>query len=150
MSRLLIVHHTPSPHCAEMLEAVVAGASDPEIVGVEVLRRPALTVSPVEMLEADGYLLGSPVNLGYLSGALKHAFDQSYYPLLDASRGRPFGAYLHGNEGAEGAERALASITTGLGWLRAADIVTVSGKPTKADLEACWNLGATVAAQLID
>jgi len=24
------------------------------------------------------------------------------------------------------------------------------GKPTKADVEACWNLGATVAAQLMD
>ena len=77
MKRLLIVHHTPSPHCAEMLEAVLAGASDPEITGVEVVSRPALTVSPVEMLAADGYLLGSPVNLGYISGALKHAFDQS-------------------------------------------------------------------------
>ena len=57
---LLIVHHTPSPHCQEMFEAVVAGATDPEIEGVEVVRRPALTVSPVEMLEADGYLLGTP------------------------------------------------------------------------------------------
>lgn len=150
MSRLLIVHHTPSPHCAAMLEAVVAGATDPEIVGVEVVRRPALTVSPVEMLEADGYLLGSPVNLGYLSGGLKHAFDQSYYPLLDSSRGRPFGAYLHGNEGTEGAERALASITSGLGWLQVTETVVVSGKPGKAELEACWNLGATVAAALMD
>ena len=148
--RLLIVHHTPSPHCAEMFEAVLAGATDPSIVGVEVLRRPALSVSPMEMLEADGYLLGSPVNLGYLSGGLKHAFDVSYYPLLDSSRGRPFGAYLHGNEGTEGAERALASITTGLGWLQAAETVVVSGKPGKAELEACWNLGATVAAVLMD
>ena len=150
MSTLLIVHHTPSPHCQEMLEAVVAGASAPEIVGVEVVRRPALTVSPVEMLEADGYLLGSPVNLGYLSGALKHAFDVSYYPLLDGSRGRPFGAYLHGNEGTEGAERALASITSGLGWLKVAETVVVSGKPGKAEREACWNLGATVAAALME
>jgi hypothetical protein len=55
-----------------MFEAVVAGATDPEIEGVEVVRRPALTVSPVEFLEADGYLLGSPANLGYISGALKH------------------------------------------------------------------------------
>jgi multimeric flavodoxin WrbA len=149
MRRLLIVHHTPSPHCQEMLEAVVAGATDPDIVGVEVVHRPALTVSPVEMLEADGYLLGTPANLGYISGALKHAFDQSYYPLLDISRGRPFGAYLHGNEGTEGAEGALASITTGLGWVKAADHVVASGKPSKADLEACWNLGATVAAYLI-
>ena len=128
---------------------MLAGATDPEIEGVEVARRPALTVSPIEMLEADGYLLGTPVNLGYLSGAMKHAFDQSYYQLLDSTRGRPFGVWLHGNEGTEGAERALAGITTGLGWEQAADTVIVSGKPTKADLEACWNLGATVAAQLM-
>ncbi|KRE31878.1 flavodoxin [Mycobacterium sp. Soil538] len=150
MSRtLLIVHHTPSPHCHEMLDAVIAGATDPEIVGVDVLRRPALTVSPVEMLQADGYLLGSPANLGYISGALKHAFDQSYYQLLDSTRGRPFGLWLHGNEGTEGAERAVDGITAGLGWERAVETVVVSGKPTKADLEACWNLGATVAAQLM-
>ena len=72
MRTLLIVHHTPSPHCAEMFDAVVSGATDPDIVGVEVIRRPALTVSPAEMLAADGYLLGTPANLGYLSGALKH------------------------------------------------------------------------------
>lgn len=146
---LLIVHHTPSPHCQEMLEAAVAGATDPEIEGVEVIRRPALTVSPVEMLEADGYLLGSPVNLGYISGALKLAFDQSYYQLLDATRGRPFGLWLHGNEGTEGAERAVTAITTGLGWVKVADYVVVTGKPTKADVDACWNLAATVAAHLM-
>ena len=150
MKRLLIVHHTPSPHCQEMFEAVLSGATDPDIEGIEVVRRPALTCSPVDMLDADGYLLGTPANLGYISGALKHAFDQSYYQLLDSTRGRPFGVYLHGNEGVEGAERALAGITTGLGWVKAADTVVVSGKPSKADLEACWNLGATVAAQLME
>ncbi|NDJ87868.1 flavodoxin family protein [Mycolicibacter kumamotonensis] len=147
---LLIVHHTPSPHCQAMFEAVVSGASDPEIEGVEVVRRAALSVSPTDMLAADGYLLGSPANLGYLSGALKHAFDVCYYPILDSTRGRPFGLYLHGNEGTEGAERAVDSITTGLGWVKAADYVVVSGKPGKAELEACWELGATVAAQLMD
>lgn len=133
-----------------MFDAVLSGATDPEIRGVEVVRRPALTVSPVEMLEADGYLLGTPVNLGYVSGALKLAFDQSYYQLLDFTRGRPYGLWLHGNEGTEGAQRAVDGITGGLGWVKAADYVVVSGKPTKTDLEACWNLGATVAATLID
>jgi multimeric flavodoxin WrbA len=150
MPRLLIVHHTPSPHCQEMFEAVVAGATDPEIQGVEVVRRPALTVSTVEMLEADGYLLGSPANLGYISGALKHAFDECYYPCLDSTRGRPFGLWLHGNEGTEGAERAVAGITAGLGWVQAAETVVVMGKPSTADVEACWNLGATVAALLME
>jgi multimeric flavodoxin WrbA len=147
---LLIVHHTPSPHCQEMFEAVVSGATDPEIEGVEVIRRPALTVSPAEMLTADGYLLGSPANLGYMSGALKHAFDCAYYQLLDSTRGRPFGLYLHGNEGTEGAERGVMSITTGLGWAKAAETVVVSGRPDKDDLQACWELGATVAAQLME
>jgi len=132
-----------------MLDAVVAGATNPDLVGIEVLRRPALTVSTSEMLAADGYLLGTPANLGYISGALKHAFDCSYYPLLDSTRGRPFGVFIHGNEGTEGAERGLAAIIGGLGWLRVADNVVVSGKPDKSDLEACWNLGATVAAQLM-
>jgi len=148
--KLLLIHHTPSPYCQEMFEAVLAGATDPEIEGVQVLRRPALTCSAADMLDADGYLLGSPANLGYISGALKHAFDGAYYQILDSTRGRPFGLYLHGNEGTEGAERAVDGITTGLGWVKAAETVVVSGKPGKDDLEACWNLGATVAAQLME
>jgi len=146
---LLVVHHTPSPYVQEMFESVLSGATAPEIEGVEVVRRPALTVSPADMLQADGYLLGTPANLGYISGALKHAFDCAYYQILDSTRGRPFGLYLHGNEGTEGAERAVAAITTGLGWVKAAETVVVSGKPTKTDLEACWELGATVAATLM-
>lgn len=45
--------------------------------------------------------------------------------------------------------RAVESIATGLGWVRAAATVEVSCQPTKADLEACWELGATVAATLM-
>ncbi|WOC14439.1 hypothetical protein MP11Mi_35610 [Gordonia sp. MP11Mi] len=127
----------------------MSGATDPEIEGVEVVRRPALSVSTSDFLEADGYVLGSPVNLGYISGALKHAFDSSYYQILDAARGRPFGLYLHGNEGAEGAVNAVDRITAGLGWTKTVDYVIASNKPTKEQLEACWELGATVAAGLM-
>ncbi|HET9877196.1 MAG TPA: flavodoxin family protein [Mycobacterium sp.] len=149
MPRLLVVHHTPSPYMQEMFEAALSGAADPDIEGVQVVRRPALSVSPTDMLDADGYLLGSPANLGYLSGALKHAFDVCYYPILDSTGGRPFGLYLHGNQGTEGAERAVDSITTGLGWVKAADYVVVSGKPSKADLQSCYELGGTLAATLM-
>ncbi len=149
MTRLLIVHHTPSPHTQEMFEAVLSGATDPEIEGVEVVRRPALTVSPVEMLEADGYLLGTPANLGYISGALKHAFDCATTSCSTPPVGDRSALYLHGNEGTEGAERGIDAITTGLGWVKAAETVVVMGKPSKDDVEACWNLGATVAAQLM-
>lgn len=147
--RLLIVHHTPSPHCQAMFEAVISGATDPDIEGVEVVRRAALSVSASDFLDADGYVLGSPTNLGSMSGALKHAFDCSYYQILDSTRGRPFGLYLHGNEGTEGAVRDVDSITAGLGWTKAAEYVIASNKPSKDQLQACWELGATVAAGLM-
>ena len=60
--RLLIVHHTPSPALQAMFEAVVAGATTPEIEGVEVVRRAALSTTAVDVLEADGYLLGTADN----------------------------------------------------------------------------------------
>ncbi len=150
MPRLLIIHHTPSPHTQEMFEAVLAGATDPEIEGVEVVRRAALAVTPSDALGADGFLLGTPANLGYMSGALKVAFDLLYYPCLDSTRGRPYGLYVHGNEGTEGAQRSVESVTTGMGWVKAAEPVVVMGKPAKADLEKCWELGATVAATLME
>ena len=90
MRRLLIVHHTPSPAMQAMFESVVAGAGTDEIDGVEVVIRPALTAAAVDVLEADGYLLGTPANIGYMSGALKHFFDGIYYPCLEATRRRPY------------------------------------------------------------
>jgi multimeric flavodoxin WrbA len=150
MTRLLVVHHTPSPATQEMLEAVLAGARDDAIEGVEVVVRPALTASVTEALEADGYLLGTPANIGYISGALKHFFDTIYYPSLEATKGRPYAAYVHGNLGTEGAERAIDTITSGLGWRRIAPILTVAGAPSRADRDALVELGGTLAATLMD
>ncbi len=44
-----------------MFEAAVSGARTDEIEVVEVVIRPALTAAVVDVLEADGYLLGTPV-----------------------------------------------------------------------------------------
>ena len=148
MKRLLIVHHTPSPTLHAMYEAVRAGATTDEVKGVEVVTRPALAATPVDVLEADGYLLGTPVNLGYMSGALKHFFDLVYYPCIEETVRRPYGAYLHGNSDAAGALRALESITTGLRWRALRPPVVINGEPGRQDLEDCWELGATVAAEL--
>ena len=151
MSRLptlLIVHHTPSPAVHAMLDAVVEGASDDRIEGVEVVLRPALAATAVDVLAADGYLLGTPANLGYMSGALKHFFDQVYYPCLDACAGRPFGLFVHANNDTEGTVRSVEKIVTGLRWRQAAAPVCVVGEPSRQDLDACWELGAAVAAGL--
>jgi multimeric flavodoxin WrbA len=132
-----------------MLEAVLAGARDDAIEGVEVVVRPALTAGPVDALEADGYLLGTPANIGYISGALKHFFDAIYYPVLEATPGRPYAAYVHGNLGVDGAVRAIETITTGLGWKPVAPVLTVEGRLDKTAREALYELGGTTAATLM-
>lgn len=148
MATLLIVHHTASPALQAMFEAVVAGASTDEIEGVEVAVRPALTASAVDVLTADGYLLGTPANIGYMSGALKHFFDGIYYPCLAATKRRPYALYVHGNSDTTGAVRAVESITSGLSWRRARPPLCVMGPPSATELEECWELGAVMAAEL--
>ena len=148
MPRLLIVHHTPSPALQAMLEAVVAGARDPELEGIDVAVAPALAATASDVLAADGFLLGTPANIGYMSGALKHFFDQVYYPCLGAKEGAPYGLYVHGDNNTAGAVRAVKSIATGLGWAEVVNPVAAVG-PVGRDVERqCYELGATVAANL--
>ena len=75
MARLLVVHHSPTHSVQELTDAVIAGANDDAIEGVEVVVRPALEATADDVLAADGYLLGTTANFGYMSGALKHFFD---------------------------------------------------------------------------
>jgi multimeric flavodoxin WrbA len=149
VARLLVVHHTPSPSAQAMLEAVVAGARDPEISGVEVIITPALAATVPDVLAADGFVLGTPANIGYMSGALKHFFDQIYYPCLQAKIGAPYGLYVHGASDTTGAVRAVASIAKGLGWEEVVKPAVATG-PVGKDAEGqCYELGATVAANLL-
>jgi multimeric flavodoxin WrbA len=148
VARLLVVHHTSSPSLHSMFEAVRSGASDDRIEGVEVVTKAALEATALDVLGADAYVLGTPANLGYMSGALKHFFDQIYYPCLESTAGRPYGVYVHGNSDTEGALRAIEKVVTGLDWQRVQAPVCVIGDPDRAALDACWELGAAVAAGL--
>ena len=148
MPRLLIVHHTPSPALQAMLEAVTAGARDPDLTGVDVAVVPALAAVVPDVLAADGFVLGTPANIGYMSGALKHFFDQVYYPCLQAKPRAPYGLYVHGDNDTAGAVRAVESIATGLSWAQVVKPVTATGPVGKDVTQRCYELGATVAANL--
>ena len=112
---LLVVHHTTSPSLQAMLEAVLDGAQTEEIEDVDVRVRPALAATAVDVLSADAFLLGTSANIGYMSGALKHFFDQIYYPCLTAKVGAGYGVYIHGASDTGGALRAIESICEGHG-----------------------------------
>lgn len=159
--RLLVVHHSPTRSMQSLTDAVLAGATDPQLEGVEVLLRPALEATAADVLAADGYVLGTTANFGYMSGALKHFFDTTFLHIggsldehgaADESAGvtarRPFGLYVHGRYDTTGAVRSVLSITGALGWRQAAATLAALGDVDEDALEAAYELGATVAAQL--
>src|SRR3954462_1740468 len=135
MPTLLVVHHTTSPALHSLYEAGMAGATDDRIEGVTGIATPAWTAAAVDVLVADAYVVGTPANLGYMSGALKPFFDQIYYPCLDASARRPYGLYVHGNSDTGGTVRGIETIVTGLKWQAAQAHVLVTGEPGREDLD---------------
>ncbi|GAB4006447.1 flavodoxin family protein [Nocardioides ultimimeridianus] len=161
MTRLLVVHHSPSRSMQALLEQVVAGAGDEAIEGVEVVVRPALEATADDVLAADGYLLGTTANFGYMSGALKHFFDSTFLAVggaLDDSggaeagrgetSGRPYGLWLHGRYDLTGAVRSVQSIVGALGWKQGYDVLGVIGDVDERAREGAYELGATIAALL--
>ena len=150
MTTLLVVHHTPSPATREVLEAVLGGARDPEITGVDVVVRPALAATVPDALAADGFLFGTTANFGYMSGALKHFFDTVYYPILDHVAGRPYGLWVHGNNDTAGATASVGRLTAGLSLARVADVLEVTGGVDAAVRARAYELGGTLAATLMN
>ncbi|GAB3787067.1 flavodoxin family protein [Nocardioides ungokensis] len=159
MPRLLIVHHSPTPLVRALTDAVVAGAHDDAIEDVEVVVRPALEASAADVLAADGYLLGTTANFGYMSGALKHFFDTIFLEAGgaltdDGSAGsvgggkRPYGLWVHGRYDTTGAVRSVQSIVGALPWRQAAEVLEVLGDVGEQERAAAYELGGTLAALL--
>lgn len=148
MARLLVVQHTPTPRLVQVADAVLAGANDPDIEGVEVVVQAALETTIEDVLAADGYVLGTSANLGYISGALKHFFDTVYNDVREPTAKRPFSYWIRGGYDTIGAERAMESITTGLQWTQAAPPLVFTGD-VEPHLAAATELGATMAALLM-
>ena len=159
MARLLVVHHSPTATMRRLTDAVLAGASYEEIEDVEVVVRPALEATAEDVLAADGYLLGTTANFGYMSGALKHFFDSTFLQVGGAlsdtgsadessgrTSGRPFGLYVHGRYDTTGAVRSVMAIVTALGWRQSADVLEVMGDLTEPLLESAYELGGTLSA----
>ena len=141
----------------------MAGANDPAIADVEVRAVPALEATAEDVVAADGYLLGTSANFGYMSGGLKHFFDSTFLAIggaLDESGGagasagatskRPFGLFVHGRYDTTGAVRSVLSIVQALGWRQAHDVLEVMGDVDDHHLARAYELGATLAANVMD
>jgi multimeric flavodoxin WrbA len=142
------VFHSRSGGTAAMAEAVIAGANDDLIEGVDVIVQGPFDTTPDDVRACNGLILGTPENFGYMSGALKDFFDRVYYEILEETPGLPYALFVKASTDGEGAVRSVERLVAGLRWKAVMPPVVVVGDLGAGDLERCEELGATVAAGL--
>ncbi len=145
---LLVVSHTPSENTARLAQAVITGATHPDVAGVKVRLCKPLETGPDEVLSADAIILGTTENFGYMSGAMKDFFDRIYYPCLEKTESLPFALFIRAGIDGLGARSSIERITQGLTWKQVQAPLICCGPWQDAFVDQCEELGMTMAAGL--
>lgn len=148
MTRLLIVAHVPSPNMQALTDAVRAGAADPAAGEATVRYASALEASAEDVLKANGVILGTTENFGYMSGGLKYFLDNIYYPCLGKTEGMPYALFVKGGQDGTGAQASVERILKGLRWRAVQEPLVMAGTFREEWLDSCRGLGLTMAAGL--
>jgi len=148
MKQLLIVAHIPSENTRRLRDAVAEGAADPAVDEVTLTVRTPFEAGPDDVMQADGIILGTTENLGYMSGALKDFFDRTYYAVLEQKQGLPFALYVRAGHDGTGTCRAVDTIITGLRWNAIQDHLVLRGDWDEGFVDQCRELGTLMAAGL--
>ena len=145
---LLIVYHSQTGTTIRMADAVIRGATHADVEGVEVRVKTALDADADDLLWADGFILGTPENFGYMSGAMKYFLDRAYYPCEGKLNGRPWALFVRAGNDGTGAISSIRRILTGLAVKEVQEPVLIKGEFDAARLAECEELGLTMAAGL--
>ena len=154
MPRLLIVYHTQTGGTAALAERAAQGAG--AIPEIDLVVKRAGDAVAADVLAADGLLLGTPENFGYMSGMLKDFFDRVYYDCENKVAGRPYSVFVCAGNDGTGALREIDRIVTGLRMKKVHPGVIARrvggmagssrGHLDPSDLKLMEELGATLAA----
>ena len=153
MKTLLIVYHTKGVKTATMAEAVERGAraalKEAEAEGeVQVVVKRCAEAGPEDVLAADGLILGTPENFGYMSGMMKDFLERVFYPCEGKIEGRPWALFISAGLDGQGAKTSVERIVTGLRLKKVAEPI-IALKELKAEtVKQLEEMGATVAVGL--
>jgi len=131
-----------------MADAVIAGANSDDVDDVEVRVRSALEADADDLLWCDGFLLGTPENFGYMSGAMKYFLDRVFYLCENKINGKPFALFIRAGNDGSGAISSMRRILGGLAVREVQEPVLIAGEFDAARLADCEELGLTMAAGL--
>ncbi|MBV1877351.1 MAG: flavodoxin family protein [Pseudomonadales bacterium] len=144
---LLIIYHSKNGNTGKMADAVLRGARHPEIE-IEVKMQEAKQTGLDELLWADGLILGTPENFGYMSGALKDFFDRTFYPAEGKVEGLPYCIFISAGNDGSGALASIRRICKGFPFKEVQQPVIAQGKLTQDKIADCQDLGTYMAAGL--
>ena len=142
---LLIVFHSKSGKTMKMADAVYTGATDPDVGDVEVSKIPTFEATAEDLLKADGLILGTPENFGYMSGQMKDFFDRTFYEVEGKISPLPYAIFVGAGNDGTGALTAIRRIAKGYPFIEVQEPILVRGDLTDQDLAKCRELGLALA-----
>jgi len=150
---LLIVYHTGGVKTAQMAEAVERGAREGsrDALGeanIKVVVKRCAEAGPEDLLAADGLVLGTPENFGYMSGMMKDFLERVFYACEGRVNGRPWALFVGAGQDGSGAVNSVERIVTGLRMEKRAEALVCVRELTPEMLSKCEELGAAFAAGL--
>lgn len=153
MKTLLIVFHTKGVKAATMAEAVARGAhnalKEAEAESeVRVVVKRCAEAGPDDVLGADGLILGTPENFGYMSGMMKDFLERVFYPCEGKVEGRPWALFVSAGQDGQGAKTSVERIVTGLRLKKVAEPIIVVRDLLPEHQKQLEEMGATVAVGL--
>ena len=151
MARMLVTYYSRTGNTEQMAELVAEGAR--EIEGVEVELRAVANVTPDDLLNYDGIVIGSPVYYGTMAAEMKQLIDESivHHQKLDGKVG---GAFASSGGPGGGNETTVMDILKALmihGMIVKGDAEgdhygpTAVGAPDERSARECRKLGRSVA-----
>ncbi len=148
MKQLLVVYHTQTGNTGRLAEAVRRGAENELVTDVALRYLTAAAAGPDDLLWADGLILGTPENFGYMSGGMKDFLDRTFYPVEGKILSLPYAVFISAGNDGSGALRAIRRIANGYPFREVQEPLIARGEITSTHLERAEEIGLTLAAGL--
>lgn len=143
---LLLIYHSQSGSTQKLASAVAHGVQqEPE---VQLTIKTAFEANATDLMTADGLLIGTPENLGTMSGAIKDFFDRTYYVVQPLQLCLPYALFVSAGNDGTGAVREIDRIMLGYPMKKAVEPIICKGEVNTDALDQCQQLGQAFAAGL--
>ena len=144
--KILIMYHSRTGNTEKLAEAVAEGVK--RVSGVTVELKRAESVTPEDVIDADGYAVGSPSHFSIMSGQILTLLTD-LYSIRHKMAGKPMAVFTTGTGGQV---TALENIERIIGVFNPRFVkpgIAIEGAPREADKLQAAKLGEKLAKAVV-